>query len=178
MPTPGAAAACRNRQASDVSSPLGRGLDTLCAQWGGAKVHWIVNSILCYSGFPGCTPSLSNKIKHMSEHETYYAAQGNYWSCKTAKDHSDIHLILALRIRKHLHGQRNPVPNVFIFSFTVLDLYGIIQKPFRRHSKVSLPANLRKFKNWEGRGFYSCFQRAFLYKKFLNCMWYLQILWL
>lgn len=136
-----AAAACRNRLASDVSSPLGRRFDTLRAQWGGAKVHWIVNPILCYSDFPGCTLSLSNKIKHMSEHETYCVAQDNYWSCKTVKDHCDIHLILASCICMCLHGQMNFVPNMFISSFTVLDLYGITQKSFRRHRQVSLLVN-------------------------------------
>lgn len=112
MFTLGAAAVCSNRGASDVSSPLGRGPDTLYAQWQGAKVHWTVNPILCYSYFPGCTSCPSNKIKCMSERETYCALQDNYWSQKTVRDHCDIHLILEWSLFMHLHGQRNFASNV------------------------------------------------------------------
>ena len=56
-----AAAVCRNRQPPRASSPLGRQVDTLHVQWRGAKVHSIVNPILCYFDFPGRTQFLSSK---------------------------------------------------------------------------------------------------------------------
>lgn len=41
------------------------------------------------------------------EHETYCAAQDNYWPHKPVKDHCDTHLILVKCIGIHRHGQRN-----------------------------------------------------------------------
>lgn len=129
--------------------------------------------------FPGCTPSISNKIKHLSEHETYCAAQDNYWSCKTVKDHCDIHLILALYICVHLDGQWNFVPNILICSFTDLGLCAITQKSNGRHRKTDIGQEKTQecydtLKARKGGGFYSCFQRASPpSKKVLNIMWHL-----
>lgn len=74
-----AAAACRNRQPPNASSPLGRQVDTLHVQWRGAKVHWIVNPILCYFDFPGRTQFLSNKNQA-------YARAWNLW-CRIIIDY-------------------------------------------------------------------------------------------
>ena len=74
-----AAAVCRNRQPPRASSPLGRQVDTLHVQWRGAKVHSIVNPILCYFDFPGRTQFLSSKNQA-------YARAWNLW-CRIIIDH-------------------------------------------------------------------------------------------
>lgn len=76
------AAACRNRQPPGVSSPLGRQVDTLHVQWRGAKVHWIVNPILCCFDFPGGTQFLSSKNQA-------YAQAWNLW-CRIIIDHNKL----------------------------------------------------------------------------------------
>lgn len=149
-----------------MSPPLwGKGLTHCMLSEGEQRSTELSTQFYAIQIFQDAHSPFQTKSSICQVHETYCAAQDNYWPCKTVKDHCDIHLILVKCICMHWHGQRNFVPSMFVSSLVVLDSYSIAQKCFRRCRKVfTLGQSLAIWKRKRWR-FNSYFQKSAPHRK-------------